>query len=172
MNTATPLRLLWLLRHAEAQVEAAAGDPSGGDHARALTRRGVAEATRAAARCAELGWQPELLLVSSATRTRQTADVVARGLGLAAGKIVVLDELYLADPDDIRRAAAQAGPRIGRLMIVAHNPGISALARQLAPDAALPGFDTAGMARFELEVADWSQLAPGTARAAQYDKAR
>jgi phosphohistidine phosphatase len=172
VSTATPPRLLWLLRHAEAQVEAAAGDPSGGDHARALTRRGVAEATRAAARCAELGWQPELLLASSATRTRQTAEIVARGLGLAAGKIVVLDELYLADPDDIRRAAAQAGPRITRLMIVAHNPGISAFARQLAPDAALPGFDTAGMARFELHLEDWSQLAPGAARAAQYDKAR
>lgn len=172
MSTATPPRLLWLLRHAEAQVEAAAGDPSGGDHARALTRRGVAEATRAAARCAELGWQPELLLASSATRTRQTAEIVARCLGLAAGKIVVLDELYLADPDDIRRAAAQAGPRITRLMIVAHNPGISTFARQLAPDAALPGFDTAGMARFELHLEDWSQLAPGAARAAQYDKAR
>lgn len=172
MSSPNPPRLLWLLRHAEAQVEAAAGDPSGGDHARALTRRGIAEATRAATRCVELGWQPELLLASSATRTRQTAEILARGLGLATGKIVVLDELYLADPDDIRRAAAHAGPKIARLMIVAHNPGISAFARQLAPDAGLPGFDTAGMARFELQLADWSQLAPGTARTAQYDKAR
>jgi phosphohistidine phosphatase len=172
VSAATPPRLLWLLRHAEAQVEAAAGDPSGGDHARALTPRGVAEATGAAALCAELGWKPELLLVSSATRTRQTAEIIARGLGLAAGKVVVMDELYLADPDAIRRAAAQASPRIHRLMIVAHNPGISALARQLAPDAALPCFDTAGMARFELHLDDWSQLAPGAARTAQYDKAR
>jgi len=165
-------RLLWLLRHAEAQLEADAAGEAGGDHARALTRRGISEANRAAARCVELGWQPELLLVSSATRTRQTAEIIARALGLSGGKLRVLDSLYLADAVDLRRAASEAGPRIDRLMIVAHNPGISAFAQQLAPDAGLPGFDTAGMARFELDLADWSQLQPGSARAAQYDKAR
>jgi phosphohistidine phosphatase len=156
---------LWLVRHAEAQLEAS----SGGDHERALTRRGSAEATRAAKRCVELGWQPQLLLASTALRTRQTAEILARSFGLSGGKLRLLESLYLADPDEIMRAASEAGPRIARLMIVAHNPGISACAQRLAPGAGLGSFNTAGIACFELALPDWSQLGPDAARSARYE---
>jgi phosphohistidine phosphatase len=168
VNATPDLRRLWLVRHAEAQVEASVG----GDHERALTRRGVAEANRAAERCLDLGWRPELLLASSALRTRQTAEILARSFGLSGGKLRILESLYLADPVDILRAASEAGPRIGHLMIIAHNPGISACAQQLAPSAALAEFDTAGVACFELALPDWSRLAPGSAASARYEAPR
>lgn len=168
MNATTDLRRLWLVRHAEAQLETSAG----GDHERTLTRRGVAEANRAAERCLELDWRPELLLASSALRTRQTAEILARSFGLSGGKLRVLESLYLADPVEIRRAAGEVGPRIGQLMIIAHNPGISACAQQLAPAAALGEFATAGIACLELTLQDWSRLESAGASSARYEAAR
>lgn len=168
MNATPSPRRLWLVRHAEAQLDT--GHAS--DHERALTRRGIAEANRIAERCVELGWLPQLLLTSSALRTRQTAEALARHFGLSAGKLRILESLYLADPAEIRRAAGEAGPRIEGLMIVAHNPGITSCARELAPAANLGGFDTAGVACFELAPGDWAALQPGVALAATYEAPR
>ena len=168
MDAAPVTRRLWLVRHAEAQLETEAGN----DHARTLTRRGTREAKRAADHFAMLGWLPELILSSSAARARQTAEIIARRLELPARKLQVLDSLYLADPHDLRTAVGDIGPRIAALMLVAHNPGISAFAQQLAPAAAMGSFETAGIGCFDFDAQSWPLIDFATLRASRYEATR
>lgn len=65
-------RRLILLRHAKSSWE----DASLKDHVRPLSKRGRLAAASIAGKLQQLGWLPELILSSDATRTRQTLQIM------------------------------------------------------------------------------------------------
>lgn len=123
-----------LARHAHADWPGYQGR----DFDRPLTPRGEQDAQQAGAAMRIAGHVPVLLLASPARRTRQTAEIIAQELALPATAIHFEEALYNASAAvleaQLRQAAEQ---RHGLLLLVAHNPGISQLAQQLAGDAAL-----------------------------------
>ncbi len=121
------MKRLTLMRHGNAKWK----DPELTDFERPLNRRGGAEAQAMARRLEELKLIPTLILASPAKRTRQTADIVARELGIATRLIRTDESLYLARAEDMLRVIRATGPRIPHLMLVGHNPGISRLADDL-----------------------------------------
>jgi len=126
-----------LVRHAHAEWP----NWSGRDFDRPLTPRGEEDAARTARELRQAGHRPDLLLASAALRTRQTAEIIAQALEIAQGALRFDDEFYNSTPsaleDALRRATRSA---TGCVMLVAHNPAISELARQLAGDRGAPGF--------------------------------
>ncbi len=142
---------LYLLRHGQA------GPPDGGDwradHQRELTAQGQAEIRRLAQRADALGMSVEVALVSSATRTRQTAELM--GLNTDAPS----DALYNADAGDILHLLHSLPDSCQSAMVVAHNPGISWLAASLLRPHNTPGFAPGTLLEIEL-AGRWSELAP------------
>ena len=69
--------LIYLLRHAEAEVLAAS------DHARRLTPKGDEQALRVGKFCHRQGIKPPVILSSPVTRAWQTANLVAKSLSEA-----------------------------------------------------------------------------------------
>src|SRR5690606_787937 len=133
-------RHVLIARHAHAEWP----DWRGRDFDRPLTPRGEEDAARAAAAIRAAGHRPELVLVSPALRTRQTAGIMARGLGLADDALRLVDALYNASPAVLESELRQAALGVdGLVMLVAHNPGVSYLARALAGDPAAPPFSPA-----------------------------
>jgi len=133
------------MRHAHAEWPGY----SGGDFDRPLTARGLADAVTSARAIRAEGLVPDSLLVSPARRTRQTAEIVARELGLPSTALHFEDALYNATASTLARELRRrtAG---GRVLLVAHNPGISALARQLSGDPDRPPLAPAGWDSFAL----------------------
>lgn len=120
---------LLLLRHAKAighgQVE---------DHARTLAPRGRAEATRLGHYFAKMQIEPDLALVSSAARTRETFE----GVAAAAGRrptVRIEDALYNATATQIRDMLRLVAPDVRTLLVVGHNPGIQEAAALLTREA-------------------------------------
>jgi phosphohistidine phosphatase len=133
-------RLVLVARHAHADWPAWQGR----DFDRPLTPRGEEDAARTAEALREAGHRPGLVLVSPALRTRQTAGIIARRLGLAEGVLRPVDSLYNASPAVLEAELRQAAQETdGLLMLVAHNPGVSQLARSLSGDPAEPAFSPA-----------------------------
>jgi len=126
------VKRLTLMRHANAQWK----DPQVSDFDRPLNRRGTSEAEAMSRRLIELKLIPTILLTSSARRAQQTADIVARELGVLPRNMRSEESLYLAPVADILRVIQTTGPRIPHLMIVGHNPGITEIANLLAPPPA------------------------------------
>lgn len=135
----TSARQVILVRHAHADWP----DYHGCDFDRPLTPRGEADATATARAIRAAGLKPAILLASPALRTRQTAAIIAAELGLPDTAIQLVDSLYNGSADtleaELRRATATNEP----VMLVAHNPGISELGRQMAKDPAFAHFSPA-----------------------------
>lgn len=147
---------LILMRHAKTERTAA----SGLDRDRALTERGRADAALMGRVLAERSLRPDLALVSPSTRTRQTWETVQEAFGDV--EVRIEPRLYDAPPDAIRRLVEAAEDQAGCLLVMAHNPGVHALALEyLSESAASPaildrmagGFPTGAAAVFEVDVA-------------------
>lgn len=113
----TPTRRLIVLRHAESEPE-----DGRGDRARPLHERGRRDAARVGERLRALGWVPQAVVSSDATRTRQTWACMQPALGVAP-PVAMLPALYLMGPDELRAALRGVGPAVGTVMAIGHNPG-------------------------------------------------
>ena len=157
-------RRLSLVRHANAEQ-----DSDVRDFERPLSRKGRNEAEEIARRFLEREHIPDLILTSAAVRTRETADAFARVLGVPARLLQAEDSLYLADGDHILAAIRAVGPRVGHLLVIGHNPGISAAAISLAPEAVSTDLPTCGALTMAVTCAKWSLIDRRGVRDAERD---
>jgi phosphohistidine phosphatase len=134
------VRTLVLLRHAAAVP--ASGDAPGADAARPLTGRGREQAAATASwLLAEGLGTPDLALVSSALRAGQTWQVLAAG-GVDPGTAREEPALYGASPQELVHLLAGTPDPVRSLLVVGHEPVVSATAVALAG----PGSDGAVLA--------------------------
>lgn len=117
---------LILMRHGKADQHAAAG----GDFERALAPRGHGDAALMGKVLARAGLSPDLALVSSARRTRETWE--AASPAFPAAQAQVRRDLYHAEAQDVLAAIRDAAPDSGTVMVVGHNPGLHELALRMA----------------------------------------
>ncbi|MBL8530753.1 MAG: histidine phosphatase family protein [Hyphomonadaceae bacterium] len=120
------MRTLILFRHAKAVRPHEAES----DRARGLTGRGRREAALAGAAMEDAGLMPALALVSTAQRTRETAEHGLQGFKL---ETVFEEALYLAEPEGIWDAFSASEAE--SVVIVGHNPGIGELTAMLISQA-------------------------------------
>lgn len=158
------MKTLILLRHAKSSWDDSALD----DHDRPLAGRGRRAAPAIAAHLADSGYIPDLVLCSTAARTRETLDLASEHLG---GPPVEYDtSLYLAGPGRLLRNVRDADD-VDTLMVVGHNPGIHTFALGLCDrtvDAELRPlerkFPTAAVAVIEFDTESWDEIGQGTGR--------
>jgi len=151
------------MRHADARWQ----DASLSDLERPLSKRGQAAAEAMGRRLKALQLLPDLLLVSPARRTEQTAEILVRELALPVRRMVREEKLYLAGPAELLRIAQATAPRITHLLLLGHNPGLSELVQQLAPDAGGAGLAAAALCSISFEGEGWGELAAEKVRAVQ-----
>ncbi|MEG3613856.1 MULTISPECIES: SixA phosphatase family protein [Isoptericola] len=155
-------RRLVLLRHAKAEP---ARDPLP-DADRPLALKGRKQAGRVGMALTAAHLVPDLALVSSSLRTRQTWDLAAAHLaGRDAITVDVRDELYAASIRDVLELVRGAGSDATTVLVVGHEPTMAATAAYLADrdsdDAALAqvrvGVPTATYSVLHAEDLPWSQ---------------
>ena len=178
-------RRLILLRHAKSDW------PDVPDRDRPLAKRGRRDAPRIGRWLHQHGYQPDVVVVSAATRTRQTWDLVAPELG-GSPAVHFEPRAYAASALTLLYLAQELPARYRTALLIGHNPGLSELATSLAapPEsdrATAPpesnkttgppesdrttdngprpavSLPTAAVAVFEF-TGDWPSLTPGHAR--------
>lgn len=157
---------LYLLRHAKSSWD----DPTLADHERPLAPRGRRDTKRIAKHLQRVRIEPELVLCSSATRTRETLDLLRSAL--ATSTIALEEELYGASSDELLARIHIVPDSVASVMLIGHNPGLHELAVILASTGdELEGleakFPTAALATLALATT-WSRLAPGDATLEAY----
>lgn len=124
------------------------------DHDRPLNERGVRSARAVGKALAADDAVPDLVITSSATRARTTAELAASA-GDWQCEIVVEPRLYGSGADTVVQVAT-AAPDVDRLMLVGHQPTWSVLVSMLSGDRV--EMKTATVAVLDFDVADWSEL--------------
>ncbi len=129
---------LYLVRHAKA----APGEP---DELRELTARGQDDARALGKQLAADGVRPDAILTSPLLRARQTADQLARALGVEAEP----DERLApgATPERLREAIEGRGETV---LAIGHQPDWGRIAAALSGGPE-PDFPTAGVVAVELD---------------------
>ena len=152
------MKTLHLLRHAKSDWD----DESLPDQERPLAPRGIKAARQLAARLKEKPIEAELVLCSTARRTRETLDLIRTALGEADLKFE--DGLYGAGAEELIARLRRLPKKIGAVMVIGHNPGIEEAAwLLLGPDRSPGHFPTGALASLRFEVEDWRSIKEGGA---------
>ena len=152
------MNMLHLLRHAKSSTKEDVED-----HERPLSRRGRKTARRVGRNLpAKLG-RVDLILCSSARRTRETLDFVLDEFS-PRPRTSIEDELYLASREKLAARLGRLDARDANVLLIGHNPGLHELAIALADEnspafraLASGKFPTAAYVSFRVP-ADWSVL--------------
>lgn len=164
MTLASDDKVLILFRHAKAEEGIGKAD-----HDRELTARGRRDARAAGAWLHEHGLGPELVLCSTAVRTRQTWEE-AEDAG-ACGETVEFDtSLYAGGADAVLRTVRETAGEAQVVLVLGHNPTLAALASGLAEGDGSPqaheclaaGFPTSTVAVLRY-AGSWDALGFGSA---------
>jgi phosphohistidine phosphatase len=159
------MRRLMLLRHAKTENDA----PSGRDQDRRLDDRGRSDAEEIGGWIGRHPPFPDLVLVSHAIRAHQTWEIAWEAMKDRGPtpQVELMPDLYGADAAQllqIIRSAAAADPK--RMLLVGHNPGMHELALVLAGSGDAAGrkaladnLPTSGLAVFDFEIDDWTDVA-------------
>ncbi len=112
---------------------------------------------------------PELIICSTAVRTRQTLGLLQKTVDPERQIIQLRDDLYLADADDLVEIIRSVSRKVRHVMVLGHDPGLHDTALLLigAGEAQLRHaltlkFPTAGVAVIDFDLDRWSNLSPGT----------
>ena len=159
-------RLLYLLRHAKSSRE----DRTLADFDRPLAPRGRAagESLRAYLRLADV--DPQVVLCSPATRTRETLESIRPALG-GTSELAFDKKLYGGGPKPLLARLRRLPEGVASAMLIGHNPALQSLALQLTRQGGNKAlarmaskFPTGALATLVVERPCWQDLGPGSCR--------
>jgi phosphohistidine phosphatase len=161
------VKQLFLLRHAKSSWD----DPGLNDHDRPLAPRGQRAAKLIARHLREQQVEPELVLCSSAQRTRETLERIADALG-EEPSIQIERELYGASDRRLLERLRAVDSGVRSVLLIGHNPGLEQLALGLAGGGEqLPAvrrkYPTGALATLEL-AGHWRELGAASAELTAY----
>lgn len=117
---------LYIVRHGKAEERS----PNRGDTDRRLTGEGAGEMRKIASALVALKLHPDSIVSSPLRRARETADIIADGLGLKS--VTIWDQLKPeADPDSTFDMIRSSGTSLS-IMLVGHEPHLSSLVALVA----------------------------------------
>lgn len=158
------MKTILLLRHAKSSWDSAALN----DHDRPLNKRGERAAALMAVHLAETGPRPDLILCSTAMRTRQTLAPLVKALDVPAPPISLEKDLYLASEDALLSRLRALPADVETVLLIGHNDGIGQLAGALAGRGLEPAlgqlrekYPTGTLATLRFASGPWSTLGPG-----------
>lgn len=162
-----PVRRLVLLRHAKSSWEHDLPDAE-----RPLSPRGRRDAAAAGGWLSEHVGRPDLVLCSTALRTRQTWARVCEAEPDVLATVPVRFEaaIYEAWSDTLLDLARALPDDVGTAVLVGHGPGLPDLADRLnraSGDGPVGKYRTSGIAVFSV-AGPWAELGPGTAGLTAY----
>ena len=145
------MKNLLLMRHGKSSWK----DDSLEDHERPLKKRGRRDSKLIAKVLNKQNLIPDLILSSSATRAKETAEIVAENLKKKTN-ILFIKELYMGEPQDYLNALSEISDDVESVMIVAHNPGLEAYLQII--DGEIESVPTAGLGHLVLAVDHWKDV--------------
>jgi len=160
------MKTIFLMRHAKSSWD----DPSLEDIERPLNKRGRKAGKAMAEHFKANAILPQIVLCSTAVRTRQTLDLLKPVLGEAA---VTYDErIYEATLQTLIARLKELPGECDRVLIIGHNPGLERLAHHLAGDQGeakalariSAKYPTGALAVLSASVDDWDKLAAESCR--------
>jgi phosphohistidine phosphatase len=122
------MKTLLIIRHAKSSWD----NINTPDIDRPLNDRGKKDAPAMARKLIKAGIHVDRLVSSPARRARHTAELFAHELDVRESDIVILNELYHAQPATFQQIIANLDDEDNTVALFSHNPGITAFVNTLS----------------------------------------
>lgn len=147
------MKTLYLVRHAKSSWK----DSSLRDKDRPLNKRGKRDAPIMADYLANTIECPQVFISSPSRRTKDTAASFLQAFGKLATDLLIEEELFHGDEEDIEEVIQSIDENINSAMIFIHNPGITEYTNKLT-GARIINVSTCGVAGIQLNIDHWKTL--------------
>lgn len=153
------MKYLYIIRHGHANF----GDPRYADYDNPLTDEGLKQAKELGKALALQNVKPNVVLSSTAKRAITTARLIVEELRLGEEVLKGIDKLYNAL--DIVILDVVRNESMGNVVIVVgHNPGISAFCNKLLGVTGVLGLGTCEVVKVSLPIENWKELEWGSGK--------
>ena len=147
------MKELYLMRHAKSSWK----ENNIKDFDRPLNKRGKNDAPFMGEILKNLQVKPDAILSSSALRTTETALMVAESLQFAEKNIIFDKRIYEASDKALIKIIKEIPPHINSLMLIGHNPALTALANSLT-DSYVYNVPTSGVYAIRFSFHSWEYI--------------
>ena len=129
------------------------------DFRRDLTDNGKNSVKIVGKKLLKLGIIPDYIIASAASRTTQTAKILANEIGYKKN-IDLRTNYYFGDENEIIEDIKILDNAVNTVMITGHNPTITYLVNILANETEFIEMKTANLAVFECNIKIWNEFTP------------
>lgn len=147
------MKTLLLIRHAKSDWN----DPSLPDFDRPLNERGKRDAPAMGQRLLDKEVKIDAFISSPAKRARKTAELIAGEYDVKKDKIILVEELYHAEPSAFMDVISKMDDDYKHIAIFSHNPGITEFANQLA-DVRIDNMPTCSIFAIKIDSKHWKDF--------------
>ncbi|WP_223551994.1 MULTISPECIES: histidine phosphatase family protein [Aestuariivivens] len=130
------------------------------DHERPLNDRGASDVKLVAKHLIKEQFDPDLVLVSDATRTKLTAETFISTLNLDRKKVEYLHDLYDFSGYDLVRVIKACESTVDNLMVFGHNHAITSFVNTYGSKY-IENVPTCGVVIMVYDIESWSDLKQG-----------
>ena len=157
------VKTLYLMRHAKSSWK----DAMLSDRQRPLNKRGQRDAPEMGRRLRDKGIVLDRILSSPARRALNTAQLVAQAVDYPIEGIDQSETLYFSSTSTMLALIQQLDERWSTVLLVSHNPDISALLQRLC-HSDIDDMTTAAIATLQFDW-QWRDIRDGSGRLSDYD---
>ena len=111
----------------------------------------------------------DVLYTSPATRAVETARLLVQGAQESEERIVVVEELYLADEYELLDFLKERPASLESVGLVLHNPAVTSLANRIG-DLQIENISAGGTYSVEFDVKRWAEIADRRGRTIRSDR--
>ena len=157
-------KTLILVRHAKSSWS----DSTLNDIQRPLNKRGNKDAPKMGKHLAKMKIKPQAIFSSSGLRALTTARLISVELGMKPTEIIVEDDLYTFNYDQLLNVIQTIPDDYKEIMVVGHNPAVTDVTNILS-GSQIDNIPTCGVAVLEFSVDSWKDVSRNTANLSRFD---
>lgn len=147
------MKTIYIARHSKSSWD----EPGLSDHERPLNATGIKKTKLIIDFLKKKNVYPDLIITSSATRAKNTAFLVAKGLGYPLAQVVIDEKMYHASQDSILMGLYTLDDNINSVMIFGHNPTLTYFVNQFL-DPPIINLPTSGVVAIEFATEKWVEI--------------
>ena len=147
------MKQLYIARHAKSSWD----DFTISDHERPILGKGRRKTEKVANTLKSKAILPELIISSTAQRAKETALLLAKGLGYPEDKIVFNKNIYHASDDEVLRELYGLDNTIKSVMIVGHNPTLTDVVNRFSKEM-IDNLPTSAVAAVTFKTDKWENI--------------
>lgn len=147
------MKEICLVRHAKSSWKY----PDLDDFERPLKKRGRKDVVLMGKVMNGLGFLPDLMISSPATRAAVTARAVASEIDYPVEEIMYMASIYEASEKELIRKLSRLDENFNRVMLVGHNPSMTLLANTIG-DRPISNLPTSGVYCVKMAITTWSDV--------------